>query len=68
MTKNYQLDTTPRDSEERPNEIDIEMIELWWDSLPDYCKTLRKLEKMKDLVSPSLWNKLTTRNSLGNCG
>ena len=48
------------DAEVKSNEREI--IELW-DSLPDYCKTAKTLEKMKDIASQALLDKLTKLES-----
>ena len=39
---------------------ETEIIQLW-DRLPDYCKTARLWEKVKEMASPSLLSKLAFR-------
>ena len=36
-------------------------LRLLWDRLPDYCKTARLREKVKEMASPLLLSKLAFR-------
>ena len=60
MAKKNDFDVDLSDAEVKSYEREI--IELW-DSLPDYCKTAKTLEKMKDIASQALLDKLTKLES-----
>ncbi len=64
MAKKEDFEVNLNDYDTNSNELEI--IELW-DSLPDYCKTPKTLEKIKSLASQTLLDKLTKRELLGNC-